>query len=148
HAPPRGRLRQRQVLVRPRPPAYGLLGLGGSGGEPRTRRRRGAGVADARPVGPRRVHRPVRGVRDRTSEFDVAVRVLAATRMAVIVRPLLPAGLRHRRRVLTVTPLVVNGPYLAIVPPPGAMPTALRGHGGASMPTQSRGHGTRAPHQI
>src|SRR5262245_46168648 len=26
---------------------------------------------------------------------------------------------------------------------PGAMPTDLRGHGGASMPTQSRGHGTQ-----
>jgi hypothetical protein len=26
----------------------------------------------------------------------------------------------------------------------GAMPTALRGHGGANMPTQSRGHGTQS----
>jgi len=57
-------------------------------------------VAGARPVGRRRVHRHVRGMRDGANRSDDAVRVAAETRVGSALRPLLPAGVRRGRRLL------------------------------------------------
>src|SRR5262249_10606488 len=111
------------------PPAHGVLGFGRVRSEFSARRRRRTGVADPRPVGRGRVHRPVRGVRDRAFGPDVVVRGAAAARVGVGVRPQLPPGVGRRRRVVEA---VTN-------PLPRPLPEAGRGESQVFLPSPLRG---------